>query len=256
MELREIAFIADDLYNRTVEAKRNGKWTKNDLKTEAEMYKELKKLGFDFYWHMQLAPTQFTAKDTGIIPIFTKYYGKFDSAGLNEIVMYSMGVPGLYGATQFYLDEYRKHTASCKYEKFDAIYNTIGNALYRIKDPHKVKEYMEIINDNEHLDNETVPFVIELLGRLKVKEAMPRLLELLEYKIKVPKLMGAEMIKVAVMRALGCYKDSRYISELKRFFDYSNLSVQEAAAKAVKKMGGQVEKVKEHGKIVGWQLVK
>ena len=108
MKQKEINYIGEELYAETQKSKRNGEWTRNDLEAEQALYKELKALGFDFYWHMQLGPTCFTKKDRAVIPIFIKYYHIFDDVGLKRTRIACLGVKGFGEAVDFLLNELKK----------------------------------------------------------------------------------------------------------------------------------------------------
>lgn len=227
----EVIYVAEDLYNRTINAKQNGEWTENDLKLETELYKELNALDpkFHFYWHMQLRPSCFTAKDKGIVPIFKKYIGRFDNIGLTSICLKCLGVPKLYDATEICIQWYYK----CKNDVNSDLLASVVNSIYAIKDPRYVKEYLEIIKDDKYL-NLYVSFIIELLGKFKVKEALPRIIELLD----CDKLL----IVVSAIKALGYYGEPNNICYLLGFLDHEESNIMNQAARSIKRMGGLVEK--------------
>ncbi len=254
MEKREIEYIGETLYQKTLEDKLNGKWTEHDIELETEMYKELNALGFNFYWYMQISPLKFTKKDKAIVPIFKKYVGKFDSEALNDQLLNCMAVPGLYEATEFYLEQYKK---LCGKSSFAL--NTVCNSLYRIKDPYHKKEYMDILNDEKTMTTET-RFIVELIGRLKIKEAIPRLIQLLDFCIILSKedmskyCVDKFSIRDGAIVALGFYKDSQYISHIEKFLDSRSATIK-CAMKSIKMMGGEVEKFRE-GRKVKWRLAR
>ena len=81
MEEREIACIAEDLWQSTLE------WRKmperfHDNQLEQQLFDDLNALdlqffkdnpGFKFYWHMQISPDKVCAKDKGIVEVLKKY---------------------------------------------------------------------------------------------------------------------------------------------------------------------------------------
>jgi len=252
MEQREIAFIGENLYQSTLKGKAEGKWTQHDIDLEKQLYEELNALRletpFNFYWHMQLSPLRFSAKDKAIVPIFTRYADKFDNDGLNDSCIYCLGVKGLYEATPYLLSEYKKHCGKSS-EKL----NSICNALLRIRDPKYISEYIDIIS---HLDKATseTSFFIDILGILKAKAAMPQLIKLLDYVIPMGKL-GNHAMQVAAIIAIGQFKDPQYIKVIERFLNDPNPVAREYAAKAIKKMCGDVQKIKDEKGKPKWILV-
>lgn len=253
MDQKEINYIGEDLYQRCQKDKQNGEWTEHDLKLEAELYADLKEIGFDFYWHMQLSPRKFTKEDKAIVPIFVKYFDKFDDDGLNIYPIECLGVPKLYEATKYILELYYKHCG-----KFSHKLDYITFVLYSIGDPHYIKEYMQILNDEENL-TEAEAFIVDLVGKLKVKEAIPRLIELLDFVLSEEQgKFNPECICTSAILALGKYKNPEHIKYITKFLDkekYPYPIYQEYAAKSIKKMGGHVEKVKDEKGKKTWVLI-
>ena len=175
MKEKEESYIGEELYQATLKDKANGLWTKNDLEMERELYQELNELGFDFSWHMQLSPACFTKKNKEIVPIFLKYFGKFDNNGLNDICIYCLGVQGLNESVNFLLKELYK-TNPTENPMKSALYNSLCNTLYRIKDPTHIDDYINLISDESNLYGET-GLLLELLGRLKSQKAIPYLIK-------------------------------------------------------------------------------
>jgi hypothetical protein len=235
MEQREIDFIGQDLYQRTLKAKEEGKWTKHDIELEQELFNELNLLDIEhYYWHMQVGAAGFNAKhnDT-VVPILLRYIDKFDGRGLNQHFLSCLNVRGFYNATEFLLDKYKKS----KGLPYKSEYESISNALRTIRDPRYIKDYLEIINWDQ-LRTETSN-IADLLASLKVKEAVPRIIELLDYTSPEAKYLYAFLI-----RPLSKYKDSNHIKYITKYLNDEDSYIRDLTFKSIKRMGGIIEKTK------------
>ena len=255
MEQREIDFIGQELYRETQERKKNGFWTKNDLEMEQNLYKELNALGFNFYWHMQLSPSCFTKKDTAIVPIFLKYYGKFNKDGLNQICIYCLGVKGLTKPLDFLISEvYRLNPPRNRDER--QLLSSLYNAIYRIRDPKHIDDYIKIIMNKEMLsDCHESLLIVDLIGKLKIKKAIPYLVDLMnssfsEYKRNICTGIDREEITegylppeyyikyhgIHCIRALTRYKNPDLIKYIKPYVTDEDVEIRKAAIKSIEKL--------------------
>ncbi len=239
MKKEEIDHIGMNLFKETQERKKSGKWTDNDLILETNLYKELNELGFNFTWHMQLSPLKFTQDNKEIVDIFTKYFGKFDAEGLKSICIQCLGVKGLTNATPFLLKQYSFYV-----DKDNDTFNSICNAIYRIRDRNYIEEYIKIISDRDKIKGSTA-LIVDLLGILKAEKAVHKIVELLDYVIPYEDGIGINAVRFASILAIGKFKNPENIKYVERFLSDTHPVARENAVKSIKKMGGRIEKIKD-----------
>ena len=234
IEKKEIEFIGTELYRETQERKKNGSWTQNDLQMEQNLYKELNALGFNFSWHMQLSPKCFTKKDKAIVPIFMKYYGKFDRQGLNTMCIYCLSVRGLDKSVDFLLDQIRKTDPTVGPEK-RLLHNYLCNALYQIRDPKHADDYVTLISNHNDLFPST-SLIVLLIGKLKIKKAIPYLVDILNCESRADKTRGPDAVKPECIEALGWYKDPSLSKYIEKYVTDEDVVIRQEAQKALKRL--------------------
>lgn len=224
MEEMELNVIAQDLWKEEL------KWRKDpdnahDVKVEQEMYKELNKLGFQFFWYAQFQPTVFTKKDKAVIPIFIKYSERFNNQWRRYHYLFCLGVKGFYEATEYLINEYKKLMPP-HYD--DDKLNIISQAIMRIRDPRYADTYLSFLNDDV-IVYESV-YMVKLLGYIRAKKAIPRLIELLDHVSKIPELYygcGLEECKYDISQeaitALSMFKDPGLIKYIEKFLEPEKL---------------------------------
>lgn len=223
-EIMERSVIAKDLWEKEKQRRSDPK-NAHDVAIEQQMYAELNKLGFDFYWGWQFQPTAFTKKDKAVIPIFLKYINQFVNKKRGLIYLSCLGVEGFYEATEYLIDEYKKFMPP-HYD--DYMLNAISHTIMRIKDPRYVDTYLLFLNDGVIVYESL--YMVKLLGNLKAKIAIPRLIELLDHVSKIPDLYygsGLEDCKYHISQeaitALSRFKNPEHIKYIEKFLEPEKL---------------------------------
>ena len=224
MEEMELNVIAQDLWKEEL------KWRKDpdnahDVKVEQEMYKELNKLGFEFFWYAQFQSTAFTKKDKAVIPIFIKYSERFNDQWRRYHYLSCLGVQGFYEATEYLINEYKKFMPP--HYDHDKL-NIVSQTIMRIRDPRYIDTYLSFLNDDV-IVYESV-YMVRLLGYLRAKKAIPRLIELLDHVSKIPEgYYGSVLedckyhISQYAITALSMFKNPEHIQYVEKFLEPEKL---------------------------------
>jgi len=256
MKRREIDHIAKDMWRDERIYRMNPK-NFHDVRLEKKLFKELKVLGYDFYWHMQFNSKTFTEKDKAVIPIILKYLDMFKQENSRMSYLLSLGTKGFYDATEYLLSEYRKHIPpNYNWEFLNCVAQTIGH----IQDPRFIDEYLELLNDDV-LTVET-SCLVRMLVKMKVREAIPHLIRLLDRENAVADRFSDTgykfVVSVNAIEALSGFKDPDHIKHVEKFLEPEKIpwikyneseeskrkyketykNYKEVAQKAIKKMGG------------------
>lgn len=156
-----------------------------------------------------------TNKD--LIPILLKYIKQIEDEGDKQFLVRCLGVKGFTEATQVLLTEFENaHTPSYKW--------AIGNSLSIILDKSYSNDMLEIIQKKEH--GIARQMVVIAIGKMKIHEAIPILLELLQ----------DEDITGHVITALGNYKKAELIPYIKPFENHQVSWIRKEASKVIKKL--------------------
>ena len=223
-EIMERSAIAKDLWEAEKQRRSDPK-NAHDVAVEQQLYNELNKLGFDFYWGWQFQSTTFTKNDKAVIPILIKYLGKFENKRRALIYLHCLGVKGFYEATAYLIDEYKKLMPP-HYDK-NAL-NIVSQTIMRIRDSRYADTYLSFLNDDV-IVYESV-YMVRLLGYIRAKKAIPRLIELLDHVSKIPELYygsGLEDCKYHISQyaitALSMFKDPGLIKYIEKFLEPEKL---------------------------------
>lgn len=273
MEEREIACIAEDLWQSTLERRKMPERF-HDNQLEQQLFDDLNALdlqffkdnpGFKFYWHMQISPDKFCAKDKGIVEVLKKYIGKFDNKGLSQHYIWAMAVKGLDGAAEYLLELYNSllpikfYVDEAGINRFEQLWeiNTILQAIYRVQDKKYIPQYMEIINDKQNLTY-LVGWIILLLGKLKVKEAIPTIIEYLDLVQENSPLRNDHVLSFDSIKALSFFRNKEHVKYIEKFLNPTDIPYvkdknsaklyQEYSISAIKKMGANVEETEDSTK--------
>lgn len=102
--------------------------------------------------------------------------------------------------------------------------NFIGDTLYQIRSKKYVGDYLKIIANSEYSHSRQM--VVLLVGKLKVENAIPILI----------KLLDDEDVRGHAIAALGEYKKVELRKHFERFQDNKNSFIRREALKALKKL--------------------
>ena len=179
---------------------------------------ELLNLGFKFQVLNQAESLMPKYKDT-ILPIVIKYY---KTAKLKDEKLYLMRWfhhRGLEEVVPMLLKDY--YSDNPDIDKW-----AIGDRLYQIRSKKHIDDYLKIISDPSYGQDRQM--VILLVGKLKVKEAIPILINLLE----------DEGVRLQAIAALGDFKQENLRPYFERFQNSTHPGWRNYAKKAIKKLDG------------------
>lgn len=155
--------------------------------------------------------------DTKLIPLLIEWLQKASVIGDKELIVRSLGVKGFSEASNVLLDEFE---ASDK-----MMYKwAIGSSLLNIQDKSTKYRLIRIASDNSH--GMSRQMIIVALGKMKIEEALPTLISLLEDNQEVGH----------VIYALSYYKKNDLIEVIKPYTNHNEKWVQKEANKAIKKL--------------------
>ena len=184
--------------------------------------KELRELGFDFEISNQTLG--FMPKHKNIIlPIAIKYYQlakkqKKDNEQNHFISFFAF--KGLEEVVPTLLEDYYSP------ETPDLTRWFISDCLYSIRSKKYVDEYLKIISNKSYGTNRRM--IILLIGKLRVENAIPLLIELLE----------DEEVRLHSICALGDFKREEFRCYFERFQDSKHSGWRKYSRNALKKLDG------------------
>ena len=178
--------------------------------------KELRELGFEFEISDQVKG--FLPKNrTIILPIAIRYYKQ---AKLKNEKSYFMGLfhyKGFEEVVPILIEDF--YTGETLIDRW-----AIGDRLYTIRSKNYIEDYLKIIANSEY--SRSRQMVVLLVGKLKVEEAIPILIELLD----------DDDVRGHAIAALGEYKKEEFRKYFERFQEYKNSYIRKEALKALKKL--------------------
>ena len=223
-EIMERSAIAKDLWEAEKQRRSDPK-NAHDVAVEQQLYDELNKFGFDFYWSWQFQSTTFTKNDKAVIPIIIKYFDKFENKRRALTYLQCLGVKGFYEATEYLIGVYKKFMPP--HYDHDKL-NIVSQTIMRIRDPRYIDTYLSFLNDDV-IVYESV-YMVMLLGYLRAKKAIPRLIELLDHVSKIPEgFYGSVLedckyhISQEAIMALSKFKNPEHIKYVEKFLEPEKL---------------------------------
>jgi HEAT repeat protein len=152
-----------------------------------------------------------------LVPILLKHIQEIDDESDKQFLVRCLGVKGYTEATEQLITEFHKsENPSYKW--------AIGNTLSIIQDRKHVHELIEIVKTKQH--GRARQMIVIALGKMKVREAIPFLIELL----------SDEVVVGHVISALGYYKDPIVIQYLEPFKNHKVWWVKNEASKVIGKL--------------------
>ena len=177
---------------------------------------ELLNLGFRFQVLNQAESLMPKYKDA-VLPIVIKYYKK---ATLKNEKTYLLGwfhYKGLDEVVPMLLEDY--YSDSSNVDKW-----AIGDRLYQIRSKKYIDDYIKIVSDSSYGYDRQM--VVLLLGKLKVEESIPILIDLLD----------DEQVQLHAIIALGQFKREEFRPLFERFQNSTKSGLRKYAKEALKKL--------------------
>lgn len=154
--------------------------TRGDEKLVRQLCRRLNKLGYHFSHKLQFDVGTFKTEDAKVIPIIIEYIDKFKNDGYKLQFICSLGTKGFCDATEFLLNKYKENLPP-KYNWWNL--NIISQVLAKICDVDHLDDYYDIFDRNVTVD---AAYLVEMLGKLKIREAVPHLIKLLDCEAIIP----------------------------------------------------------------------
>lgn len=225
MEKKVLKVMSDYFWNEELKRRSDPK-NAFQVKIEQDFFKELNAVGeFGFYWKMQFQSSPFKEKDKDVIPIFIKYLDRFEIEW-KAYYIYSLGVKGFYGASEYLINEYINNMPP-KYNS--DMLNSISQTLAKIQDPRFIDKYISFLN-YDVIVTETA-FIVELLGNIRAEEAIPYILGLLDRENSIlEKYFGTGMedtkyfVSQYAIVALSKFGNPEHVKYIEKFLKPEKLS--------------------------------
>lgn len=210
------------LYKRDIEYEKQMRLS-DEKKKDYELADKLRKELFDtlgvesnyladFYYR--------TIIDDKCIPILAKYIPLFKNVGISlDLITQQFWRKNNTECSDFLESWYKELKESGTLT--DIIENTLDNAFAKITDKSKIPFYIEIIKDNDKF-----PLVMTMLGKWKIDEAKPLIINRLEN----------DKIKTSSIRALGYYKDKNTIPLIEKHLKSEYSGVRQEAKKVIDRL--------------------
>lgn len=213
-------------------------FSERDLVWE-DFYSEVRGLGYQVYVNMQLQSCVVNTKDKRLIPIIQKYIEKFkniDSYWDYEMSIGFLGDIADKSLTDFVLENFKQEQAIYFKHNIGGAKYRWGDVLFRIADHKYIDEYLNIITfyvkNNKIEDLMESGRVILLLSKLKVVEAIPVLLKILNSDDK----LIIYNCRNTVIEALGNYKLTELRPYIAPYLTNSNTYTRNKAKAAIAKI--------------------
>ncbi len=155
--------------------------------------------------------------DKILIPTLINWLKKATLVDDKILIVRSLGVKGYSEVSAVLLDEYK--ASDDNHYKW-----VIGNTIYNIKDKSIKASLIDIVLDKKNGTSRQM--VILALGKMKIEESLPALLDLL----KDNQELGH------VISALGCFKKPELIEKIRPFVQHDKTLVRNEAKRAIKKL--------------------
>lgn len=211
------------LYNDSIQKEicaRNNKNHLYDYSLMDNLIQELNELGYNFTYATDLV--YYTLTDKRTIPIFKKFIPKFEDIGFSMSLIPHICYSGNKDCAKFLIEFYLSCEKQGKMSR--AAYNCFDNALCKIKCKEYITEYLSLISPPIHSDK--FYFLMELLSKWKIKEAIPIIIKRLE----------CDKLKQPAIKALGNYSDLELLSVLELYAASNNADISNSAKKAMQKI--------------------
>ena len=177
---------------------------------------ELLDLGFSFQTINQ-AEKLMPKHKKDILPVVIKYYKAASIPSEKRYLLQWFHHKGLETVVPMLLQDFFSDNANV--DRW-----SIGDRLYQIRSPRYADEYLEIISNAKFGKDRQM--VILLVGKLKIVQAIPQLIELLE----------DEDVRLHAISALGEFKNEALRSHFERFKNSKHPGWRKSANAALKKL--------------------
>nr|MBQ4457028.1 hypothetical protein [Clostridia bacterium] len=191
-------------------------YSEHDLYLMKELLDEVNALGYFYCNFGRVEETE----DLRIPQILQKYNGKFENKSLNRSIinafnhkLYEPFVPFLLELYEDYGEDWEMRIA-------------ISNALLIIRSKKHIPDYVRIVNSADYVNYPDLLY--ELLCRLKVKEALPRLIELVH--------IAPKRFKMFFIQYIWLYHEPLLENELKAFLTDPDKTVVTMVKNSIKKL--------------------
>lgn len=191
-----------------------------------KILQEIKEKGVEFASISDLLKLNKSYKD--LIPVILKHLTQTSNESDKDLLIRSLGVKGFNEATETLIQEfYKAESTPLKW--------AIGNSLSIILDKSSLPALVKIAQEKEH--GIARQMVVVALGKMKEREVIPILIELLK---------DEDVVGHAIM-ALGYFKDPEMIQYIEPFTEYNVRWIRSEAKKTIKKIN-KVNKPRKSGK--------
>ena len=161
-------------------------------------------------------------EDDACMDIIIPYLWRFRNTGLvQELITQHFWRKGNRACSDF-LEEWTKHCIA-KDKLNGVMETTLDNAFAHVQDKRKVLFYVELMREGYDF-----PFTMEMLGRWRVQEALPIILD----RINNPNYL----LPQNAIRALGGYKDPQHLPIFREWLEDNGSATRKAAATAIRRI--------------------
>ena len=197
---------------------------RHDIQLQKELKAELRRKGYAFNPTEMFNCYTFGTKDNGVVPILIKYIEQFDSDGCKMQYTSALGVKGFDSASEYLLTKYEEYLHP--YNQMNL--NIVAQTLARICDLRFLNEYLEILSKDVTID---ACYLVQMLGKLKVEEAVPCLIGLIDRIAIIPEKWNGTLLEdqkyyvsQCAIEAIGKFQRKEYNQYIEKFLDPQSLS--------------------------------
>jgi len=178
--------------------------------------KELRELGFEFEISDQVKG--FLPKNkTIILPIAIRYYKQAKLENEKSYFMSLFYYKGFEEVVPMLIEDF--YAGEPLLDRWE-----IGDCLYTIRSKKYAEDYLKMISNSKY--GRSRQMVVLLVGKLKVKDAVPILI----------KLLDDDDVRGHAIAALGEFKNEEFRKYFERFQEYKNSYIRKEALRSLKKL--------------------
>lgn len=170
-------------------------------------------------------------EDDACVDIIIPYLWRFRNTGfVQELITQHFWRKGNRTCSDF-LEEWTKHCIA-KDQLSGVMETTLDNAFVHIQDKRKALFYVKLMREGYDF-----PFTMEMLGRWRVQEALPIILD----RINNPNYL----LPQNAIRALGGYRDPQHLPILGEWAEAGGPATRKAAATAIRRIEREMARISE-----------
>lgn len=189
--------------------------SEHDLKLTAELLDKINALGYHFSNTGRLQETE----DKRVVPLLLDYYHRFESVNYQEGTLSVICFKSYHEYVPQLLQIYKSTSVS-------QIQSCVSWCIFSINSPKYIAECLSIVNQSDY--GEEHDYLIDYLCKRRVREVIPRMLELLQ--------ANPQVWRWTFLTYVTAFKDPMLLPYVEPFLQSDDGEIRTLARKAIKKL--------------------